>query len=481
MKVSEMTAKKKAVDNSSEREPEPAGARRAGAGRPRPPGKLTPHAREVADGEALAARFPRYRMVKTDELVPYENNPRTHSDSQLKKIVASIREFGFTNPILTDGDAGVIAGHGRLLAAQQLGLETVPTIELKHLTPAQRKAYVIADNKLALDSDWDLDLLRLELGDLRDMGFDLDLTGFDPMEADKILGPAGGNTDPDDVPEVQAEAVSVLGDVWLLGRHRVVCGDATDAAVLAVLMGGRPVDLVITSPPYNQQLDKFKPSGMQRESGWVKRIAGAYADTMPERDYQEWQRKLMGIWHEAMRDGASVFYNHKHRYRDKRVVSPMEWLPGPFNFRQEIIWNRPGSVTQNARMFMPCDERIYWLYRGDNFTFADTTEVKSWSSVWDINPGSDFHAVGFPVELPTRCIRAASMPDDGVLDPFVGSGTTIIAAEMTGRVCHAIEISPNYVDVAIRRWQAFAGANATLNGDGRTFAEVERARLSVTA
>jgi hypothetical protein len=192
MKVTEMTAKKKPVDNSPERTPEPAGARRAGAGRPPPPRKLTPRAREAEDGEAMAARFPRYRMVKTDELVPYENNPRTHSDEQVAKIVRSIREFGFTNPILTDGDAGVIAGHGRLLAALQLGLETVPTIELQHLTAAQRKAYVIADNRLAEDAGWDDDLLRLEMGSLKEMDFNLDLTGFDPLEVEKLFA-----SDPD--------------------------------------------------------------------------------------------------------------------------------------------------------------------------------------------------------------------------------------------------------------------------------------------
>ena len=185
-----MTARKKPTDNSSQRDAEAGGAPRAGAGRRPPPRKVTPDAREASDGDAgMAAKFPRYRMVKTEELLPYENNARTHSDAQIAKIVRSIREFGFTNPILTDGDAGVIAGHGRLLAARKLGLETVPTIELKHLTPAQRKAYVIADNKLALDSDWDMDLLRMELGDLRDIGFDLDMTGFDGMEVDKLFGP----------------------------------------------------------------------------------------------------------------------------------------------------------------------------------------------------------------------------------------------------------------------------------------------------
>jgi DNA modification methylase len=305
------------------------------------------------------------------------------------------------------------------------------------------------------------------------MGFELGLTGFNGDELDALFADRTvGLTDPDDVPEPPAEPITQPGDVWLLGRHRLMCGDCGDAAALALVMAGRTVDLVVTSPPYNQRLDTFKPSGMHRESGWVDRIAGAYSDSMPEREYQDWQRNLLGIWHGAMRDGASVFYNHKHRYRDKRVVSPLEWLPGPFNFRQEIIWNRPGSITQNARMFLPCDERIYWLYRGDDFTFDDSIEIKSWSSVWDINPGNRFHAVGFPVELPLRCIRA----DDAVLEPFCGSGTTIIAAEMTGRACHALEISPAYCDVAALRWTAFAGQDATLEATGGTFSEVGKQR-----
>jgi hypothetical protein len=189
------------TDNSSQQNPEAGGARGAGAGRRVHRKKPTPPAREAPDGEAIAAKFPRYRMVKTAELLPYENNPRVHSDAQILKLIRSIEQFGFTNPILTDGDDGVIAGHGRLLAAQKLGLETVPTIELKHLTPAQRKAYVIADNKLALEADFDDDLLRIELASLKEMDFDLDFTGYDPLEVDKLFASdpdTEGDTEPSD-------------------------------------------------------------------------------------------------------------------------------------------------------------------------------------------------------------------------------------------------------------------------------------------
>ena len=194
-----MPTRKKTSDTDTQPIPEAGGARGAGAGRRPPLDNSTPRAREgAAGGEGLATKFPRYRMVKSEELLPYENNPRTHSDSQISKLIRSIQEFGFTNPILTDGDAGVIAGHGRLIAAQRLGLETVPTIELKHLTDAQRKAYVIADNKLALEAGFDLDLLRIEMASLKDMDFDLDLTGYDPLEVDKLFA---SDPDAEDGPE----------------------------------------------------------------------------------------------------------------------------------------------------------------------------------------------------------------------------------------------------------------------------------------
>jgi hypothetical protein len=206
-----MPTKKKPADADTQREPEAAGAPRAGAGRRPPLDNLTLRARESADGEAaMATKFPRYRMVKTEELIPYGNNPRTHSDAQIAKIAKSISEFGFTNPILTDGDAGVIAGHGRLIAARRLGLESVPTIELKHLTDAQRKAYVISDNKLALEAGWDFDLLRIEMADLREQGFDLDLTGFDPLEADKLFA---SDPDAEDGPEGAAAEGTLEGKV----------------------------------------------------------------------------------------------------------------------------------------------------------------------------------------------------------------------------------------------------------------------------
>ena len=263
-----------------------------------------------------------------------------------------------------------------------------------------------------------------------------------------------------------------------ISRHRVTCGDNTTDETMARLFGDALADLVVTSPPYNQRIDTFKPSGMHKEGDWSAKVGRmAYADSMPEPEYQASQIRQLALWHRFMRDGASLFYNHKNRYREKRVVSPLHWLPGPFALRQEIIWRRPGSVTQNARMFLPCDERVYWMFKGNDFYFDDTTEIKTWSSVWDISPKTNKdHPVAFPVELPIRCVTACSRTGETIFEPYSGSGTTIIAAEMTGRRCHAIELNPVYIDVAVTRWQSFVGQEAHLEETGETFSQVQARR-----
>jgi len=198
-----------------------------------------------------APKFPQYKTVPTASLIPYARNARTHSPAQVDKIAASIREFGFLNPIITDGQSGIVAGHGRVMAAQKLGLDTLPTIDAAHLTEAQRRAYVLADNRMALDAGWDNDLLKIELQGLGEMDFDLTLTGFDLGEiAALTLDATEGLTDPDDVPDVPAVPVTVLGDVWLLGRHRLMCGDSTSIDAVERLMDGARIDLVHTDPPY---------------------------------------------------------------------------------------------------------------------------------------------------------------------------------------------------------------------------------------
>ena len=420
-------------------------------------------------------------QVRLDALIPSPTNPRRHSDSNVAKIARSIETYGWTTPVLITDAMDVIAGHGRLLAAQKLGLEEVPCIRLSHLTPQLVEAYRIADNRLALDSDWDEELLAAAIKSLHtDPEFDVALTGFEPEEIDDFMGFGDEQPGEDETPGMQEVAVSRVGDIWQMNGHRLVCGDCTDAGVVAALLNGATLDLIVTSPPYNQSIEKFHPSGMHKEGDWVSKVERlAYDDSMPELDYQQWQLNLLSVWYDSIRDGGSVFYNHKNRYRDKRVVSPLGWLPGPFCLRQEIVWSRHGCVTQNARMFLPSDERIFWLYKGEDFLFNDSTEIKSWSTVWDINPANNQdHAVAFPVEIPRRCICACSTSGDVVMDPFCGSGTSIIAAQETGRLCYGIDQSPHCVDVAVRRWQAFTGAIARLAATNQTFEDVAHARAT---
>lgn len=422
-----------------------------------------------------------------DRPKPYERNARTHSKKQVKQLAESFRQYGQVWPLLVREDGTLIAGHGRLEAARAAGLTEVRVIVAAGWTEEQCRAFGLLDNRVPLNAEWDEEALAAELKDLAGFGVDLGGLGFDAAELASLPGTGGhtGQTDPDDVPRPPKCPAAIRGDLWALGRHRIACGDVSDPVTVENLLASASdpqlrasVALIVTSPPYNQGIDKFKPSGMHREGDWVAKVGRlAYNDSLPEAEYQAWQRSLLDQWYDILSDGGSLFYNHKNRYREKRVVSPLEWLPGKFNLRQEIIWRRPGSVTQNARMFLPCDERIFWLYKGKDFQFDDATEIKSFSTVWDIVPSTNKqHAVAFPIELPGRCIRACSRPHDYVFDPFCGSGTTIIACEQYDRRCLGIELSPAYVDVSIIRWQDFTGQSATLAGDGRTFAEVKAER-----
>lgn len=420
------------------------------------------------------------------KIIPYARNARKLSDKSVDKVAASIKEFGWRQPIVVDKDGVIIAGHTRLLVAHKLCMEQVPVHVAQNLTPAQVKAYRLMDNRSNDEAEWDMELLGPELMDLQELDLDLSLTGFDDSEIDAFLAKAdasAGLTDEDAVPEAPEHPVTELGDLWILGRHRLLCGDSTSIDAVDRLLAGGLARMVVTSPPYNQNIETFTPHGMHKESHWFEKVERlAYADSLPEREYQEKQKDILSVLFAVITDGSSVFYNHKNRYRDKRVISPLAWLPGPFSFRQEIIWSRPGSVTQNARMFLPSDERIYWMYKGDDFTFDDSTEIKTWSTVWDINLETNkAHPVAFPVELPTRCLRACSMPDDVVLDPYGGSGTTLIACEKTGRNARLMEIDPKYCDVIIKRWQDFTGKIAKLDSDGRTFSEHSEQRAHAAA
>lgn len=399
-----------------------------------------------------------------DKLIPYINNARTHSDEQVAQIAASIKEFGFNNPVLVDKHKGIIAGHGRLLAAKKLGLNTVPTIELSHLSDAQRKAYILADNRLALNAGWDVGLLKIELDDLLANNINLQLLGFDDNELAAILNPAVENEglcDPDDVPALAAEAISKPGDLWLLGEHRLLCGDSTDPTAVARLLGENKADLVFTDPPYNanysSRVDKDRP----------KPWGGIINDNMSDEEFDVFLSEAMNTIVCQVKDGASVYccIDWKHISQVEKTFRKN------FNHKASIIWDKKhfGLGTYYRTQY----EIILFGVYGEKLTHwnAGSNERDVWSLSRD--PVSDYvHPTQKPVELIERAINNSSQPDNIVLDIFSGSGTTIIACEKTRRKACVCELSPNYCDIQIKRWQKFTGKDAKLESTNKTFNEM---------
>lgn len=392
-------------------------------------------------------------------LIPYVRNSRTHSDAQVAQIAASIREFGWTNPVLVDGDRGIIAGHGRVLAARKLGIDRVPCIELANMTESQRRAYVIADNQLAQNAGWDLDLLKIEVGDLKDAGFDVGLLGFDASMLGGLLAPAEteGLTDPDEAPEAPTDPVSKLGDVWMLGRHRLVCGDCTDLGVVEKALNGVKPHLMVTDPPYGVEYDpKWRAkAGLNKN----KSKMGAVLND----DRADWR----DAW--ALFPGSVAYVWHAGRHASS-VQASLEACD--FDIRCQIIWSKDRFALSRGHYHWQHEPCWYAVRAGSTGSWAGDRKQ---STLWQIKAREDGgvgHGTQKPVECMRRPIENNSSPGQAIYEPFSGSGTTLIAAEMTGRTCHAIELNPAYVDVAIKRWQNFTGNQATLEADGRTFDDV---------
>ena len=507
----------------------------------------------------------KFKTVSTQDLIPYARNSRTHSETQVAKIAASIREFGFLNPVIVDGKNGIIAGHGRVMAAQKLGLAEVPVIEAAHLTDAQKRAYVIADNRLALDAGWDDAMLKIELQDLDLEGFDLTLTGFDLGElTDLLADPTAGLTDEDAVPEVPAIPLTVAGDVWLLGRHRLMCGDSTSIDAVERLMDGKRAALLHADPPY----------GMGKEGVGVAND-NLYGDSLDSFQMQWW-----AAFRTFLNDNASAYIwgNAPELWR--------LWYIGGLGsvervtIRNEIVWKKPGGfgISSAERRGYPSQtERCIFFILGEqgfNDSSADNywegwEPVRSWldgqrkasglttvqcndicgkqnmtqsaftkggfrlilkedyaalcaatggkyfkreyddlkreyddlkrefyagrahfdnthenmTDVWEFGrvTGEDRHghATPKPLAMMERVMRS-SLPQNGLcVEPFGGSGSTLMGAETTERVCYTMELQPKYCDVIIKRWQAFTGQQATLEATGQTFAEMEATRCKV--
>jgi DNA modification methylase len=394
-------------------------------------------------------------------LIPYARNARTHSEAQVAQIAASIREFGWTNPILVDADNGVIAGHGRLLAARKLGMADVPVIVLAGLSEAQKRALVIADNKLAMNAGWDSDLLAIELGDLQGLGFDLALTGFDEDELLALMSPGNaGLTDPDDIPELPEQPVSVRDDVWIMGRHRLICGDSTDADDVAKVLAGVKPNLMVTDPPYGVEYDP----AWRRKLGDGKDLATGKVLNDDRADWRE-------AWTLFPGDVAYVWHGGLH---GAMVAASLE--AAGFAIRSQIIWDKTRLVIGRGDYHWQHECNFYSVRKGRKGHWSGDRKQ---TTVWAIShrKSASGHGTQKPVECMKRPIENNSSPGQAVYEPFCGSGTTIIAAEMTGRSCHAVELNPAYVDLAITRWQDFTGETATLEADGRSFAEVKAERL----
>ena len=413
----------------------------------------------ISEANPIGARAVEMRLVS--ELVPYARNARTHSDAQVALIAGSIREFGFNNPVLVDGASGIIAGHGRVLAARKLGMSRVPVIELAHLTEAQKRAYILADNRLAEQAGWDRDLLGLELADLSELGIDLANIGFDGADLDALLNNAAADPKEEATPEVPEAPVSRPGEIWQLGPHRLMCGDATDAGAVASLLDGITPHLMVTDPPYGVLYD---PDWRNRAGASETKRTGKVLND-DRADWREAWALFPGdvayVWHGAL---------HATTVADSLVASG-------FDIRSQIIWAKERLVLSRGHYHWQ-HEPCWYAVRGKGHWSGDRTQSTLWSIPNRDQDMATVHGTQKPVDCMRRPMLNNSSQGQAVYEPFSGSGTTIIAAESCGRVCHAMELDPGYVDVAVLRWQTFTGQQARLAGCDVTFAEVSGERVA---
>jgi DNA modification methylase len=398
----------------------------------------------------------KYRKV--EDLIPYVNNSRKHSDEQVAQIASSIKEFGWTNPILIDGTNSIIAGHGRLMAARKLKMEKVPTIELSHLTDTQRKALVIADNKLALNADWDTTLLTIELDELLKDGFALDILGFNADELTALLEPeqVDGLTDEDAVPEVPEEPKTKLGDIYQLGNHRLMCGDSTSIDAVDKLMDGQKADMVFTSPPYNADT-KAGDGDIFTSKKSKKLYSDGYSDNLPSSDYVDFAASILEVCF-ANTDGFifwNVSYNAKSKNEYiKQIVNRLDYLV------EQVCWKKSSTIPFKGCLMR--DWEPIYIFSTNKQNLNTKTVV---SNFWQIsNTGSqqENHKACFPVELPEKGISLVNINTGIIFEPFCGSGTTMIAAEKHNRKCYGMELDPKYCDVIVKRWEEFTGKQAVL-------------------
>jgi DNA modification methylase len=417
----------------------------------------------TAKADQADKKFPAYKPQSVASLIPYARNSRTHSAQQVDKIAASIREFGFLNPVIVDGQQGIIAGHGRVLAAQKLGLTEVPTIEASHLTEAQRRAYVIADNRLALDAGWDVEMLKVEIADLKAADFDLSLTGFDVGEIANFLAePNAGLTDPDEVPDAPAIPVTVDGDIWVMGRHRLMCSDSTSIDAVDRLCDGQLVDMWLTDPPYNVAYE-----GKTKEALTIKN------DKMGDDGFRTFLRDAYVAADAAMKPGAVFYIWHadSEGFNFRGAAKDAGW-----QVRQCLIWKKQSMVMGRQDYHWRHEPCLYGWKDGAAHLWA-TDRKQTTILEFDRPHRNAEHPTMKPVALFEYQMLNNTKGNDVVLDSFGGSGTTAIAAERLGRDARLMELDPKYCDVIVKRWQAFTGLDAVHAETGQTFAEMETGRV----
>tara|TARA_R110000868_G_scaffold157481_1_gene384767 strand:- start:901 stop:2067 length:1167 start_codon:yes stop_codon:yes gene_type:complete len=379
-----------------------------------------------------------FKIMPTNDLIPYARNSRTHSEDQVTKIASSIKEFGFLNPIIIDGENGIVAGHGRVMAAKKLGLTELPCIEASHLTEAQKRAYVIADNRLALDAGWDNDLLKIELQDLNSEGFDLSLTGFDLSEISAFLeDPTEGLTDEDAVPEAPEVPVTVEGDVWLLGRHRLMCGDSTSIDAVEKLMDGVKPDLIHTDPPYG--MNAVTKSSVLKKN---------YRTDIMGDDNPDIAKDAFALINGLYPDAKQIWWGANYYCS---VLPDSEcWL----------VWDKNNGGSDQT------DCELAWAnFRSVVRQFTQASEKTN-----------RVHPTQKPVSLVEWIIKRFNLSANSIADFFGGSGSTLIAAEKHGVDGYIMEFDPKFADVIILRWQEFTGQEATHAESEQTFAEMQESR-----